>query len=125
MIFPCTENYPYIPVSSQSGSQRSAEVYLTTTTYVHSLSYGQIIMAKHAKACLFAVKEKWSTQRRTNQAKGEHANSTQKGPSWDSNLEPCSCEAVSPRLMLAQDGELLQRWHYMNFGLSWNSSNYT
>ena len=25
---------------------------------------------------------------------GEHANSTQKGPSWESNLEPYCCEAT-------------------------------
>lgn len=35
-----------------------------------------------------------STQRRPTHVWGEHANSTQEGPSWKSNLEPCDYEAA-------------------------------
>jgi len=34
------------------------------------------------------------TRREPTQTRGEHANSTQKGPRWGSNLDPSRCEAT-------------------------------
>ena len=36
----------------------------------------------------------WSTRREPTHTRGEHANSTQKGPSQELNLEPSCCEAT-------------------------------
>jgi len=35
-----------------------------------------------------------NTWREPTHTRGEHANSTQKGPSWESNLEPSCCEVT-------------------------------
>ena len=36
----------------------------------------------------------WNTRRESTHTRGEHANSTQKDPSWDSNQEFSCCEAT-------------------------------
>ena len=45
-------------------------------------------------ACFWTVGGSRSTRREPTYTRGEHANSTQKGPRWGSNLEPSHCEAT-------------------------------
>ena len=45
-------------------------------------------------ACFWMVGGSWSTQREPMYAQGEHANSTQKGLSQDSNQEPSCCKVT-------------------------------
>ena len=59
-----------------------------TTMHTHSLETPINL------TCMFLDSGRKYPEREATHTQGEHANTTQKGPSWDSNQEPSCCEAT-------------------------------